>query len=132
MIAPLWRDGGGYTHWIWRSSPTVAAVRALPSDWIVYTNASDVVYLHAPRAVIYPLPARFDPSSLIPNSKFDAETNAMGEDLRGGRAAIVWFDRLGARRRYYPSADELKTRLDLRARVRAADGIVFDYGSSNQ
>src|SRR5439155_24323769 len=67
MIAPLWRDGGGYTHRMWRESPTLAAVRALPADWIVYTNASDVVYLHAPREVIYPLPARFDPAIGIAN-----------------------------------------------------------------
>ena len=46
---------------IWRESPAIAAVRELPDDAWIYTNAADVVYLLTGRLLSIPIPIRRSP-----------------------------------------------------------------------
>jgi len=126
MAYPIWQEGSGHARRIWRDSQVLAAARALPPDVHVYTNASDVLYLHAKRAVISPLPIKFDPASRNPNPQYNDELAALVQALKSGRAVVVFCDRFENRRTYFPSSAELRQRLRLRVRVRANDGMIFD------
>lgn len=53
-------DGLGFNSRAWRRSPTVAAVRELPSDILIYSNESFPVSFHTGRPV-FSVPERLDP-----------------------------------------------------------------------
>jgi hypothetical protein len=127
LLLENYRDGGGFAHRIWRESPTLAALRDVPHDKWIYTNAPGAVYLLTGRAVIIAIPTESSASSTLANPDYPAEMARTSDDLRSGRAVLVYLRRYGARRVNYPTEEQLKQKLGLHRIGRFNDGTIFDY-----
>ena len=119
--------GGGFAHTQWRNSPTLAALRELPRERILYSNAPGVIYLLTNWPVVISLPTEYNASSRLPDPDYPQRLAQMREDLQSGRAVLVYLDRYGARRWRYPSSEELEKQLALHPLARRADGVILDY-----
>jgi hypothetical protein len=64
---------------------------------------------------------------MLPNPNYAAEIERTRNDLTSGRAVLVYLDRYGRSRAYYPKAETLKKQLGLHVLARCADGTIFDY-----
>ena len=126
LVRRLCREGDGFAHPQWRNSATMAAVRALPPDQQVFTNAPGAVYLLSGRQLIWTIPAETSASSRLPNPEYPALMARISAELQAGRGAVVWLDRYGRRRAYYPTAEQVRRSLGLRVRERFDDGAIFD------
>jgi hypothetical protein len=116
-------DGQGYTSRAWRQSATIARVRLLPAETLIYTNAHDAVYfLSERRALMIPEKTRHGTGQ--PNALYSSEMTLMREQLirRGG--VLVYFDGV-AERWYLPSETELQEQLKLRLVSRESDGAIY-------
>jgi 4-amino-4-deoxy-L-arabinose transferase-like glycosyltransferase len=120
------RDKGkGYTSLAWRNSESIAFIKTLPEDSIIYSNGPDAIRFLAQRETKL-LPLRVDPGTQAPNPDFVAELETMGDDLIQNRAWIFYLDRL-AWRSYFLAKDELKNIQDFNrlAEMRLQDGTVY-------
>jgi hypothetical protein len=108
----------------WRSSPAIAAVRALPASTRIYSNAPDAIYILTGRPALW-LPNRVNGHYQRPpaGENPSPDLQRLGADLRNG-ARIVLFDRLSWRR-YSPSRRDLQQSLALRTVTRTGDGEVL-------
>lgn len=107
----------------WRASETIAAIKDLPAETALYTNAPDAIYFLAGRPA-YWLPSRWNlanPGSL----RDDDYTKPPGLEAALARGAlIVLFDRL-AWRGSMPSADDLSRYVAIEKSARFADGAFY-------
>jgi 4-amino-4-deoxy-L-arabinose transferase-like glycosyltransferase len=126
LVRRLHREGDGFAHPQWRNSATMAAVRALPPDQQIFTNAPGAVYLLSGRQLIWTIPAETSASSRLPNPEYPALMARISVEVQAGRGVVVWLDRYGRRRAYYPTAEHVRRRLGLRVRQRFNDGAIFD------
>src|SRR5205085_7738484 len=70
LVARLYREGDGFAHKQWQDSPTLAAVKQLPSDQQIFTNAPGAVYLVTGRQIILTVPSPISASSRLPNPEY--------------------------------------------------------------
>jgi len=124
------RDGIGYASPVWEQSPTVAAISQVPPDQVSFSNAADVVYLVARRQAA-PVPAKINPTSLLPNPDYSMQLEAMRTQLMHQRAIVICFSRFESKRPYYPTARELEEAMELRERWRGTDGVVLESSASS-
>lgn len=120
------RDRGkGYTSLPWRNSESIAFIKTLPEDSIIYSNGADAIRFLAQRET-KTLPLRLDPGTQAPNPDFVTELETMGDDLIQNRAWILYLDRL-TWRSYFLTQDELKNNLDFNrlSEMRLQDGTVY-------
>jgi hypothetical protein len=127
LINRLSREGDGFAHAQWQQSPTIAAVRELPADKQIFTNAPGAVYLLTGRQLVLTVPAETRASSGLPNADYPALMARIETDLHAGRGVVIYLRRYGARRTNYPSEDQLKRKLGLHPLGRFSDGTIFDY-----
>jgi hypothetical protein len=125
-VKTAYHDGAGFAHDIWRNSPTIAAMRQLPSELIIYTNAPGAAYLLTGKPVIITIPAPTSGSSLLPNPEYEESMQRIADDVRAGRAVVVWLRNYGKRRTNYPSVGAIQQKLNLQMRSQFADGAIFD------
>lgn len=119
------RDGvwPGYGTRAWRESPTLAALRALPPERPLYSNAADAVRALTGRPA-RSLPRRWDPVSEQWEADFPSELRAFGRAIEHGHGLVVWFEGFGWRR-YLVSRDDLAS-LPLRSLGRYPDGELLE------
>jgi 4-amino-4-deoxy-L-arabinose transferase-like glycosyltransferase len=121
-------NGGGFAHVKWRTSPVLAALRdQVPRERLLYSNAPGAIYLLSGWPVVISIPAEYSASSRLPNDDYPQRLAQMTDDLRAGRALIVYLERYGSGRWYYPSGEQLKKRLGLHRLVHRSDGDIYDY-----
>jgi hypothetical protein len=126
LVVRRFRDGEGFAHSAWRNSPTIAAVRELPPDAKIFTNAPGAIYLLTRRQNILTIPSAINASSRLPNPEYTGLMIRINDDLRAGRGVVVYLKNYGKRRAFYPTEQELRRRLALHPLVRLSDGAVYD------
>jgi hypothetical protein len=117
------RFSGQYAREKWRRSPIMGAVRELPADQLVVTNAPGPVWLLAGRSSAA-VPERFSLVTRRPNRLLDAELAALGQSMRARGALLVWVDD-GPDDSHLPDERELELRLGLQVVRTEADGTVY-------
>ena len=121
------REGEGFTSRAWKDSETVRFLKALPSYISVYSNAADACYWFTNREVSR-LPAKYDQTSARVNTDFDAQMEALRNELNKNHALVIYFDRINWRW-YLPSRNELEETYKLPVVTRFADGVVYGVQS---
>jgi len=115
--------GEGFHDAKWRTSPTIAALKDLPAETPLYSNAADAVYFLAGRPAHW-LPSRWNLAH--PDAARD-DDYTKPDDLRAALAQgglIVLFDRL-AWRRAMPTPDDLSVHFALERINQFADGALY-------
>ena len=99
------------------------AVRELPEEVVLYSNAPDAIRLLANR------PARFVPGRIHPyqgteNRNFDAEISQLGRSVHDGKAVVAWFH-VVTWRQYLPTGEEVARAVDLEPSCTSATGVLY-------
>ncbi len=89
-VTRLQNDPLGYASARWRNSKTVAAIKALPADTIIYSNSPTGTYILADRPA-YIMPTPIDPVDNQPRGSFDEDVAQLRADLLAGKAVLVVF-----------------------------------------
>jgi hypothetical protein len=124
FITMLYQTGGGFAQQSWRESGIIAAVKNLPPDQIVYTNAPGAVYLLTARPIIITIPAEFSASSQLPNTDYAENMARMETDLRAHKAVLVYLSRYGKARANNDA--QIGRKLGLRPILRHKDDIIYE------
>jgi hypothetical protein len=83
-------DELGYASRVWRQSGLVEAVRGLPPDVLVVSNAPDALHVLTGRRAEF-IPFQANPYTRAPRADYPAALAALDARLRGQRGAIVYF-----------------------------------------
>lgn len=108
---------------IWVHTPIMAAVRALPPNTIIYSNAPDAIYVLDDRATSS-IPERVDFSTLKENPRFDAQLAEIRNTLLN-RGGFVVFVRGLSQRSFLPNESTLKRLLSLQIVHNTTDGAIY-------
>ncbi|MDQ6697347.1 MAG: hypothetical protein M3Z46_07800, partial [Actinomycetota bacterium] len=117
------RSDAGYSGERWRRSAGIRAIRELPADTLVVTDAPDPVWLQTRRPSLF-IPLRSDLYADRPNSRYRHQLRALASALHGRPAVLVFFRRPTRGTRRYLDRRVL-TALDLRFDRRVADAVVY-------
>lgn len=90
LVARSHTEGQEYASRTWRTSPTMQYVNGLPATVPIVSNAADAIYAVTGR-LAYWVPAKFDPSTLLPNPKYAADVDATRDLLKNAGARLVVF-----------------------------------------
>lgn len=90
VVTRLQSDPLGYASARWRNSKTIAAINALPSETIIYSNAPTGIYILTNRPA-YIMPTPLDPVDNLPRESFADDLAQMRADLAAGKAVLVVF-----------------------------------------
>jgi hypothetical protein len=85
------KSGLGYASFKWYDSQTMAYLRELPENVMIYTNEPAAVYLYTGRGN-YVLPDRFDSATAQVRAGFEEGIERMQKDINGGNAVLAIFD----------------------------------------
>jgi hypothetical protein len=89
-VQNLRKDGQGYSAKEWRASETMALIRDLPEDMIIYTNEPTGVYLLTGRGS-YSTPSPWDPVILQPRAGYADDLSRMKQAIQDGAAVLFIF-----------------------------------------
>ncbi len=89
-VQQLEKGGTGFASFVWYRSPTIAFLRSLPVNTMIYTNQSGAVYLYTGRGA-YVLPDRYDPVTAEVRPGFDRGVALMQAEIKAGRAVLALF-----------------------------------------
>jgi len=118
-----YRSGIGYASRRWKESGLLKHISGLDLARPVFTNASDVIYIHTGRSA-YMIPTKINPGTRLLNGNYPTELNRMRDKLRNSNGVICYFS--GIRWRWYMAPeDELRDQLSLRLLVREKDGSIY-------
>ncbi len=128
------KDGLGYAGRKWKESDIIRRIRELPSDRPVYTNGPDVLYLLTGKpstgipgkadVLKYHIP---DPNHRL-RKEYAGELAKMREVLQNNGGILVFLNGIKTRW-YYPSEEELRQSVPLRAVEKFSDGTIYKAGS---
>ena len=121
-LARVRGQGQGYASRAWRESPTIARIKTLPAETIIYSNGYDAIYYVTDRR------ARLIPEKVIhgtgrPNAMYGPEMARMKIDLLRRQGVLVYFYTL-PERQSLPSEIELQETLNLRPIAKSNDGTI--------
>lgn len=119
------RDGGGYNADIWRNSATIAAVRKLPADAVIYANGPDVTALKTGRKTfLSPQTKQYRTDRPEPGNELPAQLARIQLQARTRPVFLVFYDHLDWRF-YLASEPELVRLLSLPRPARFDDGRIY-------
>ncbi len=113
----------GFSSPIWRQSETLALVKHLPAQVVIFSNSPEAIYLHTNRPV-YPLPKKFLSANQQLNASYAADLSTMQGQIENQRGVLVYFNTL-PERSTLPTAAELEAQLSLCVVAQAADGVIY-------
>jgi hypothetical protein len=116
------QDGLGYNSLAWRSSPVLAAARALPEGTWILTNGEDAL-AHIAGRVATRLPDRVSPTTLAPNPRYQRRLRVLRTQLENG--GVLVYLRALPERWYLPTESELVAAWRLEPVLEAADGGIY-------
>jgi hypothetical protein len=121
----VYRDGFGFHHSEWRTSPTMDAVGRLPSNAKIYSNGPDVITFLLGRQA-HMSPADRQPRTDLPDpgTSLEIELGRVREDAGQEPVYLVMFDRIDWRF-YLASENLLKASLTLVPVETFADGRIY-------
>jgi hypothetical protein len=118
--------GWGFTSADWRQSPTLARLAELDPDVPVYSNAPEIVYLHARRDA-RGLPRTRFLMNQQPNQAFGAEMEAVAETVRASCGVVAYLRNLS--QQSMPGEAETGERLSLDLLAETPDGVIWGVKS---
>lgn len=89
-VARLQSDPLGFASARWRNSKLIAAISALPSETLIYSNSPTAIYILTNRPA-YIMPTPVDPVDQEPRGSFDEDLAQLRTDLLAGKTALVIF-----------------------------------------
>jgi len=122
LLSASYSEGLGFNSIVWRVSPTLAQIRALPADVPIYANAPEAITIHTGRAAAR-IPRREDATTRRTNPRYTAEMAALRASVMDQRGVVVYFTQV--ERRAPPTEEELRDLLSLRVLVTTADGRIY-------
>lgn len=126
VAARGYEQGWGFTSAAWRQSPTLARVAQLGVDLPIYSNAPEIVYLHARREA-RGLPRTRFLMNQQPNQAFGTEMNAVAETVRASCGVVVYLRNLS--QQSMPTESEASERLSLDLLEETPDGVIWGVKS---
>ncbi len=123
-----YHDGDRFTSRKWRTSPTIAKAKSLPTDAFIYSNEPGALYILTNRKT-YSLPRKYsrrhyrDKESAKPDEKFLRRLNKVKEKLASRKGYIVFFH--PSHRWHKVSEEELQHDLPLVLVDRLSDGVIY-------
>jgi 4-amino-4-deoxy-L-arabinose transferase-like glycosyltransferase len=118
------KEGIGFGAKVWRDSPTLAWIKALPPNTLLYSNAPDLIDFRTSRFA-KPVPKLMDPITRKPEKTYVPYLKGLRDDLTARGGYIVWFKTRSASRWYLVTEKQLKKDLSLQAAQTFADGNVY-------
>jgi len=118
----VYRDGQGYSQEYFIKSEIVQEVKKIPENYVIYTNAPDIIYLFTER-VSYMLPFKYNPGLNKPNEHFDKHLKKLEEELAKNKSIIVFFS--AKTRSYLISKEELIEKFNLKLFIQKQDGEIY-------
>ena len=89
-VKELSKGGQGYASFQWYDSKTMAFLRTLSPQKLIYTNQPTAVYLYTGRGV-YVLPDHLDPVTTEQRPGFDQGVAEMQAQIKAGKAVLALF-----------------------------------------
>ncbi len=119
-------DIRGYANQAWRGSETIAFIRSLPDAFTIYSDRSEAILFFTEKNS-KDIPGKTSPHSLVANASFNQQLAAMVEEVRQGRAFIVYFDKAltSGARWWLPRETELAALPDVHLVSHFSDGNVY-------
>ncbi|UCG42170.1 MAG: hypothetical protein JSU73_09845 [candidate division WOR-3 bacterium] len=117
------RDGEWYTSAKWQGSETMAEVRRLHAEAVIYSNVPEAIYLVAGRPAS-PIPEVVDHHTGMDNPTYRVEMDSLRAALAGENALVAYFTSEEERRWYMPTMRELMAGADLMPFIITADGAI--------
>ena len=121
----VYRDGYGYQHVSWRTSPTLAAIDTLPPNAVLYSNGPDIISFHTGRT------AQFTPHEYLlrthrpeVGNPVSRQIARIGKVARDHPAYVVMFDRIDWRH-YLADESKLVSQLALQQQGSFGDGRIY-------
>jgi hypothetical protein len=102
----------------------IAAVKALPPDRPIYTNARAALYILASRRSS-PIPKKVHDKTSAPRAAYRDELARMERDLEARHGVVVYFTRLGGAWDR-PPEQELVRALGLRRVYKSPEGGIYE------
>lgn len=118
-------EGIDFASRAWAGSPTIAAIRRLPGDAIIYSNGPEpITYLTERSVQITPRRISARTGRDMPENPFAAQVDRVRRDLASGKAYVVFLDRVDWRF-YLATEAELRRMLPLVLIERTSDGRIY-------
>jgi 4-amino-4-deoxy-L-arabinose transferase-like glycosyltransferase len=115
--------GLGYASPAWKHSPTIAAIRDLPFDDSIFSNAPDAIYILANRDA-QPVPRTRRRASNEMNANVSGELSQLAKAISGDRGVVIFFNTL-RRADFLISEDDLQRELPLECVQKLSDGRIY-------
>lgn len=122
IAANGYEKGWGFTSAAWRQSPTLARVAELDPDGPIYSNAPEIVYLHARREARGIPRTRFLMNQQ-PNRAYATEMAAVADAVRTSCGVVVYLRNLS--QQAMPGESEAAQRLSLDVLSETDDGVIW-------
>lgn len=122
----VFQEGNGYLSRDWQASPTIAAIRALPANAVIYSNGADALALLTERSTrIVPQERQLRTNRPDPNNPPDAQIAKMKAEANAGLPVyLITLDRIDWRF-YLASEDRLRRELPLLPVGSFSDGRIY-------
>ncbi|HSF82166.1 MAG TPA: hypothetical protein VLA49_13070 [Anaerolineales bacterium] len=128
MVIDAYKDGLGFNSVSWLSSETLAEVRKLPENTVIYSNAPEVITFHTLRRA-FGLPKKFESANQRENPAYQAELADLKIQILEKNGIVVYFQEL--KRPTVPSEQELFEVLPSGVQVQTSDGLIYHASSGN-
>ncbi len=118
----VYHEGQEFSGRAWRESQLLQAIKTMPREIPVYTNASDAIYILTGRTALSLPGKKRRPESYAT----DPQWIKTRHDLEKRGAALAYFNRI-TWRDYYPTENEFQEILPLRRAASFPDGTVYRF-----
>jgi len=120
--------GQEYSQRYFLQSEIIKEIKKLPRSTIIYTNASDIIYLFTNRAS-YVFPVKVNPYTLKTNKNYLTQIKNMVNEVKDKKGLFVIFN--GRERLYLPSIEDLKKEIQLCLFAKGYDGEIYEVCSDS-
>lgn len=121
-IIDIHNNGLGYSSVSWRNSEIIHYLKSVPLNENIYTNGVDVLRFWTGKEAMV-LPQKIFGTTLRPNQNYKEQIKFLCEDVREGKAIIIYFTNVN--RPYLPELGELINKCDISPLMELSDGIIF-------
>jgi hypothetical protein len=118
-------DGTGYTNRAWYNSETIAYIRSLPAESLIYASDPPAILFHTGRQAAS-IPSRTNPVTLAVNADFGQEIEAMRDDIAQKDALVIVFDSTDGQW-FMPTQQELEGTYGFQVLRQFQDGVVYGH-----
>jgi hypothetical protein len=122
--AAIQENGLGYTSRQWQNSESMAFVKLLPNDVMIYSNGADILGFLTEKQSLS-IPAKTSSGTMEANSLYNEEIDAMCKDIIIEKGALLVYFNQVTWRWYLPTQEEVASTCKLPVLQNFGDGTVF-------